>query len=214
MSARATQTRRRTRIQQENERKIITAALDVFADKGFRGASLDDIAAAAGMSKPNMLYYFSGKEEIHLTLLSRLLEDWLAPLSTLDPDGDPFEEIANYIRLKLKMAREFPRESRLFANEILRGAPHIGGYLSSDLKKKVDAQSAVLQRWIDQGRIAAVDPRHLIFVIWATTQHYADFDAQVGAVLAGADETRFEDAERTVLTLILGGLRPISPPTP
>ena len=89
MSARATQTRRRTRIQEENERKILAAALDVFSDKGFRGASLDDIAAAAGMSKPNMLYYFKGKEEIHLTLLSRLLENWLAPLQTLNPDGDP-----------------------------------------------------------------------------------------------------------------------------
>ncbi len=207
MTARATQTRRRTRIQEENERKIIAAALDVFSDKGFRGASLDDIASAAGMSKPNMLYYFQGKEEIHLTLLSRLLEDWLAPLKTLDPIGDPLEEVGEFIRLKLKMARDFPRESRLFANEIIRGAPHIGDQLHGPLKEMVDEQCEILQSWMDAGKIAKVSPHHLIFTIWATTQHYADFDAQVGAVLAERDETRFEDAEATLLTLILGGLR-------
>lgn len=207
MTARATQTRRRTRIQEENERKILSAALDVFSDKGFRGASLDDIAAAAGMSKPNMLYYFQGKEEIHLTLLARLLEDWLAPLKTLNPDGDPLREVGEFIRLKLNMARDFPRESRLFANEILRGAPHIGDHLHGPLKDMVDEQCKVLQAWMDAGKIAKVSPHHLIFSIWATTQHYADFDTQVGAVLAERDETRFEDAETTLLTLILGGLR-------
>lgn len=207
MSARATQTRRRTRIQEENERKILAAALDVFSDKGFRGASLDDIAAAAGMSKPNMLYYFKGKEEIHLTLLSRLLENWLAPLQTLNPDGDPLEEVGNFIRLKLKMAREAPRESRLFANEIIRGAPHIGDRLHGPLKAMVDQQCEVLQTWMDAGKIAKVSPHHLIFTIWATTQHYADFDTQVSAVLADRDVTRFEDAEATLLTLILGGLK-------
>lgn len=207
MTARATQTRRRTRIQEENEHKILAAALDVFSDKGFRGASLDDIASAAGMSKPNMLYYFQGKEEIHLSLLARLLEDWLAPLKTLNSDGDPLEEVGEFIRLKLKMARDFPRESRLFANEILRGAPHIGDHLHGPLKDMVDEQCEVLQAWMDAGKIAKVAPHHLIFTIWATTQHYADFDAQVGAVLAERDETRFEDAEATLLTLILGGLR-------
>ena len=206
MTARATQTRRRTRIQKENERKILAAALDVFSDKGFRGASLDDIAAAAGMSKPNMLYYFRGKEEIYLTLLSRLLDDWLTPLKTLDPAGDPIEEVGAFIRLKLKMAREYPRESRLFANEIIRGAPHIGDHLHGPLKQLVDEQCQVLQAWIDAGKIAPVSPHHLIFTIWATTQHYADFDAQVSAVLADRDATRFEDAEATLLTLILGGL--------
>lgn len=207
MSARATQTRRRTRIQEENERKILAAALDVFSDKGFRGASLDDIATAAGMSKPNMLYYFGGKEEIHLTLLAKLLEDWLAPLKTLNARGDPLEEVGEFIRLKLKMARDFPRESRLFANEILRGAPHIGNHLHGPLKTMVDEQCEVLEAWMDAGKIAKVSPHHLIFTIWATTQHYADFDAQVGAVLAERDATRFEDAETTLLTLILGGLR-------
>ena len=207
MTARATRTRRRTRIQEENEAKILSAALDVFSEAGFRGAALDAVAERAGMSKPNLLYYFRSKEELHLTLLERLLDDWLAPLQTLDPEGDPFEEIRAYIRLKLKMAEDYPRESRLFANEIIRGAPHIGDYLSGPLKGLVDQQSAIIQGWADRGLIAPVDPRHLIFAIWATTQHYADFESQVCAVLGDDADRRFEDAAIAIERLILGGLR-------
>ena len=77
------------------------------------------------MSKPNLLYYFRRKEDIHETLMQRLLDTWLAPLRELDDIGDPMTEIRSYIRRKLEMARDFPRESRLFANEILQGAPRI-----------------------------------------------------------------------------------------
>ena len=208
MTARATQTRRRTRIQEANEEKILAAALDVFSEAGFRGASLDAVAERAGMSQPNLLYYFPSKEAVHVTLLSRLLDDWLAPLRTLDPDGDPIEEIGKYIRLKLKMAEDYPRESRLFANEILRGAPHVGDYLSGPLKELVDEQSDIISDWAEAGLIAPVDPRHLIFAIWAMTQHYADFDTQVRAVLGRDARTRFRDARATIERLILAGLRP------
>ena len=52
-------------------------------------------------------------------LLERVLDTWLDPLRRLDPAGDPQAEIAAYIRRKLEMARDYPRESRLFANEVL-----------------------------------------------------------------------------------------------
>ena len=98
--------------------KILDAALEVFSAYGFRGATVDQIAALAGMTKPNLLYYFRRKEDIHVTLIQRLLDNWLAPLRELDDIGDPMSEIRSYIRRKLEMARDFPRESRLFANEI------------------------------------------------------------------------------------------------
>ena len=81
-----------TRIQQEKTEKILDAALDVFSSNGFRGATLDQIADAAGLSKPNLLYYFPSKEAIHGTLIDRLLENWLAPLHALDNEGDPIDE--------------------------------------------------------------------------------------------------------------------------
>lgn len=116
-------TPRPTRIQTENRARIAEAAVEVFAQDGFRGATIDAIAARAGMSKPNLLYYFPSKEAIYRQVLEKLLEDWLEPLKALDDEGDPLEEITDYIDRKMEMTREFPAESRLFANEMLRGAP-------------------------------------------------------------------------------------------
>jgi TetR/AcrR family transcriptional regulator len=184
-------TKPRTRIQERNSTAILEAALDVFSAHGFRGATLDLIADVAGLSKPNLLYYFPSKEAVHTALLSRLLETWLDPLRSLNPAGEPLREILGYVQRKLDLARDYPRESRLFANEMLQGAPRMRAVIEGDLKTLVDAKSAVLTAWMDQGRIARVPPVHLIFSIWALTQHYADFDVQVRAVLGGFLETLF-----------------------
>jgi TetR/AcrR family transcriptional regulator len=202
--------RRRTRIQKEKRELILEAALEVFSAHGFRGATIDQIAEAAGMSKPNLLYYFRRKEDIHETLMQRLLDTWLAPLRALDAVGDPMSELKDYIRRKLEMARDFPRESRLFANEILQGAPRILPMLEGELKTLVDEKAGIIEGWMRDGRIMRTDPYHLIFSIWATTQHYADFDVQVRAVL-GPDrggDGRFEDAARFLEQLFVNGLRP------
>lgn len=202
--------RPRTRIQREKQNIILEAALDVFSVQGFRGATLDQIAEAAGMSKPNLLYYFKRKEDIHNRLIAEMLDTWLAPLHALNADGDPIPEIRSYIRRKLEMARDFPRESRLFANEILQGAPRIFDMLAGELKTLVDDKAKVLLSWMEAGKIARTDPYHLIFAIWATTQHYADFDVQVRAVLGKerGGEGRFEDAARFLETLFMTGLSP------
>jgi TetR/AcrR family transcriptional regulator len=201
---------RASRIQRRNRRIILGAALDVFAQHGFRGATLDQISERSGLSKPNILYYFSGKEEIHVTLLSQLMDNWLAPLRELNPAGEPLDELLRYVHRKLEMSREYPRESRLFANEMLQGAPRMGPALETTLKDLVDRSAAIIEGWIAAGRIAPVDPRHLIFSIWATTQHYADFDVQVRAVLGKGrgGEGRFEDAARYLEQLFLHGLTP------
>lgn len=201
---------RPTRIQVQKRELILDAALDVFSTNGFRGSTIDQIADAAGMSKPNLLYYFKSKEDIHATLIQRLLETWLAPLHEIDDIGDPLTELKAYIRRKLEMARDYPRESRLFANEILQGAPRIMPLLEGELKSLVDEKAHIIKGWMRDGKIAQTDPWHLIFAIWATTQHYADFDVQVRAVL-GPDrggEGRFDDAARFLEQLFLDGLRP------
>ncbi len=184
-----------SRIQMRNRRVILDAALNVFSQHGYRGATLDQIAAEAGLSKPNILYYFQGKEQIHLSLLSQLMETWLDPLVELDADGDPKTEILDYVQRKLDMARDLPRESRLFAGEILQGAPRIGPRLESDLKPLFDQKCAVIAGWVKAGKIADIDPQHLIFSIWATTQHYADFEAQL-TVLLGNDTGSHDTASQ------------------
>lgn len=183
-----------SRIQMRNRSRILEAALDVFSAEGYSGATLDAIALAAGLSKPNILYYFSGKEEIHVTLLNQLMETWLDPLIEMDADGDPLSEILRYVMRKLDMAREMPRESRLFANEILQGAPRMGPHLSADLKPLFDEKCKVIQGWINAGKLAPVDPRHLIISIWATTQHYADFASQIEVLMDTAEPAPGADA--------------------
>lgn len=198
----------KTRIQRRNTEAILEAALEVFSQHGFRGATLDQIAQTAGLSKPNVLYYFPSKDAIHTTLLSSLLDTWLDPLRGLNPDGDPTEEILRYVRLKLSMAREYPRESRLFANEIVQGAPNILGQIEGPLRALVDEKAALIASWAAAGRIAPLDPHHLIFSIWATTQHYADFDVQVRGILAPEGDAHFAQAEAFLTSLYRNALNP------
>jgi TetR/AcrR family transcriptional regulator len=205
--------RPRSRIQQRNREVILDAALEVFSLHGFRGATLDQIAEVSGLSKPNLLYYFPSKEEVHTALLTGLLDTWLDPLRAMDPKGAPVAEILGYVRRKLDLARDFPRESRLFAGEILQGAPRMRSAIEGDLRNLVAEKAAVLTRWMDEGRIARVDPVHLIFSIWALTQHYADFDVQVRAVL-GPGHDPFAEAGgflETLFTRLLAPL-PVSAP--
>ena len=195
-----------TRIQKKNRAAILNAALEVFSAQGFRGATVDEIAATAGLSKPNLLYYFGSKEAIYMALLEGQLDTWLDPLRALDPEGEPLEQLLAYVRRKMEMSRDYPRESRLFAHEIIQGAPRIGPVLASDLRALVEDKAAVIRDWIAQGRIAPVHPQHLIFSIWSLTQHYADFDVQVRAVLG--EEDPFEAGPDYVETLFRRLLTP------
>jgi len=207
-TARAGKTRKRTRIQAENEERILDAALEVFSSYGFRGATVDQIAAVAGMTKPNLLYYFRRKKDIYLAVLNRTHEMWLRPLEALDADGDPVDEITRYIDRKLEMSRDSPTASRLFAMEIMQGAPILGPVLAGRLRTLVDEKAAVIGGWIDEGRIAPIDPHHLIFMIWATTQHYADFDVQIRAILGSGINNRaqFDTARTTLEQLLIKGM--------
>jgi TetR/AcrR family transcriptional regulator len=199
--------RTRSRIQQKNRESILDAALEVFSQHGFRGATLDQIAEGAGLSKPNLLYYFPSKEAVHKALLTGLLDTWLDPLRAMDPKGEPVTEILAYVRRKLDLARDYPRESRLFAGEILQGAPRMREAIEGDLKALVDEKAKVLTRWMEEGRIARVDPVHLVFSIWALTQHYADFDVQVRAVL-GPGHDPYAEAGTFLETLFTRLLAP------
>ena len=127
---------------------------------------MDQIAKSCGLSKPNLLYYFRRKEDIYVAVLEHTLHDWLEPLRELDPAGDPIEEISRYIRAKVRMSRDNPKASRLFANEILHGAPAIGAFLKGPLKELVDEKAAIIAGWIadrpaEPGRSASPDLRDL-----------------------------------------------------
>ena len=200
----------KTRIQARNEARILDAAQHVFAEHGFRGATVDQIAARAKMSKPNVHYYFKRKTDLYLAVLMRTLDVWLEPFKELDPDGDPERELTHYIASKLRFSRENPTASRVFATEILQGAPILKEYLGQDLRRLVERKAKVIRHWIDTGRLAEVDPYHLVFLIWAATQHYADFAPQVTAVMGRKQLTKadFAHIEASLCRIILRGLLP------
>ena len=206
----ATSTAAKTRIQQHNERKILDAADVVFAKFGYSGATIDTIADRARISKPNLHYYFKTKRILYLAVLGRVLARWLAPLTTLDPEGDPTTELARYIEAKLELTRRYPSASRVFANEILHGAPELGGYLRTDLKRTVELKTGVIAHWIETGQLVEVEPLHLLFLIWAATQHYADFAPQVKALMnvKRLGEPEFRSVQRSLVSIVLHGVLP------
>lgn len=204
------QNKPRSRIQKLKRKAILDAALEVFAAEGYRGASVERIAERADMSKTNLLYYFPSKEDVYREVLEQTVEGWLEPFEAISPDGEPVEELRRYITAKLDMSAENPEGSRLFSNEIQRGAPLMLEFLQTRLKTLVDEKCAIIRHWIDEGRLAPIDPYHLIFTIWATTQHYADFEVQIGAIMGPqAGKVGFrEQTAHAVLSIILNGIRP------
>ena len=173
----------------ENLARILKAAERVFAETGFQGATMAEIAGRARLPKANLHYYFGTKEELYRAVLGDILKVWLSPTANIRPEADPAEAIAAYVRAKIAASRARPHASRVFANEILHGAGQIERFLSRDLRDLVAEKAAVLEGWIAQGRMAPLDARHFFFMVWALTQHYADFAVQVRLVL---DKKRLE----------------------
>ena len=194
-------------IRQANETVILAAAERVFAGAGFGGATMAAIAEAARLPKANLHYYFGSKQALYRAVLARTLEDWLVPTHGITPDADPRAAIEAYIRAKMALSVQRPHASKVFANELLHGAPMVKSLLGTELRDLVRAKAAVLDGWIHAGRMASVDSTHLFFTIWAATQTYADFDVQVSAVL-GVSELASQDYARAtehVVSMILRG---------
>jgi TetR/AcrR family transcriptional regulator len=194
-------------IRQANEALILGAAEQVFARAGFGAATMAAIAQASGLPKANLHYYFGSKDVLYREVLARILHDWLAPAQAITPAADPRTAIETYIRAKMALSAQRPHASKVFANELLHGAPVVKTLLATELRDLVTAKAAVLQGWIHEGRMAPVNPVHLFFTLWAATQTYADFDVQVCAVLGRPELTTQDHSQATehVVSLLLRG---------
>lgn len=200
---------RRSRAVAAKRSTIMAAALEFFSLYGIHGTSLDQVAERADVSKTNLLYYFPSKEDLYVAVLKGLLDVWLAPLKALRAEQHPLEAIREYVRLKLCVSRDHPQASRLFCLEMLQGAPLLKQELGGSLKTLVEEKSEVILGWIKAGLIAPVEPLHLIFMLWATTQHYADFGVQVEAITGKTlnDPLFFEQTVANVQRIITGGIQ-------
>jgi len=200
---------KRSRAVSAKKQAILSAALDTFSQYGIHGTRLEQVAELSGVSKTNLLYYYPSKEALYVAVLQQILDIWLAPLKAFREEFTPLVAIKEYIRLKLEVSRDYPQASKLFCMEMLQGAPLLQAELSGDLKQLIDEKSAIIAGWVESGKLAAVDPHHLIFMIWASTQHYADFGSQVEAVTGKTlqDDAFFQSAVDNVQRMIIEGIR-------
>ncbi|WP_198970580.1 HTH-type transcriptional regulator RutR [Xylophilus sp. ASV27] len=201
---------RRLRQIEDKRSTILSAALGLFSRFGLHGTSVDQVAARADVSKSNLLYYFANKEDLYVSVLRNLLDVWLEPLRGFSAEQDPRQAIGDYIRRKLAVSRDSPEASRLFCLEMVQGAPLLRDELGRELRDLVERKSEVIRSWVADGRLAPVEPHHLIFALWATTQHYADFGVQVQALTGRTleDPEFFEEAVANVQRIVLDGIAP------
>lgn len=194
-------------IRERNRDLILRAASEEFADKGFAATKTSDIAAKAGLPKPNVYYYFKSKENLYREVLESIVEPLLQASAPFNQAGHPFEVLTAYIRSKIRISRELPSASKVFASEIMHGAPHLSPEQTAQLNEQAKHNIECIQRWIDQGLMAKVDPHHLLFSIWAATQTYADFDWQISTVTGKANlsDADYEAAAETIIRLVIKG---------
>ena len=207
MAIRPRQTRREDS-RREIERAILDAAEKVFAEAGFGGATMQLIADMAGLPKANLHYYFPTKEALYRRVVENIFEIWLQAASVFDAAEGPAEGISAYIDAKMEISRHHPHGSKVWASEVMHGAPVIQDYLETTLREWTAGRAAVIRRWIASGRMEPVDPDHLLYMLWATTQHYADFGHQIETLNGGAplSDAQWKAAKASVQRVILRGL--------
>jgi len=203
----STQTRK-IEIRKANEALILEAAEKIFAINGYKGAVTGDIARAAGIPKANLHYYFKTKSNLYREVLKHILDDWMAAASTFDIYHEPEEALRSYVMAKMEFSRQRPFGSRVWAREIMSGAPVLDNFLGTTLKAWLNERIRVIRRWVREKKIKPIDPHALMYMIWATTQHYADFERQV-IILNGGEELsdrRYRQRTDEVVKLVLGSV--------
>ncbi|AGI22062.1 TetR family transcriptional regulator [Pseudomonas sp. ATCC 13867] len=195
------------RIRQKNEEAILAAAEEEFARHGFKGTSMNTIAQRVGLPKANLHYYFSNKLGLYVAVLSNILDLWDSTFNHLTVDDDPAIALAAYIRAKMEFSRRYPQASRVFAMEIISGGECLSEHFSQDYRAWFAGRAAVFQAWIAAGKMDPVDPVNLIFLIWSSTQHYADFATQIAFVTGRKRMSKqdFGDAGDNLIRIILKG---------
>lgn len=191
------------------ESAILAAATRLFAECGFEGTSIAAVAERAGISKQNLLYYFPTKNSLYGRVLDDVLDDWLERMAHLahlaDGGGEPADVLRAYVAAKLRFSREQPWASRVYAMEVIGGAKFYGEQIRARVVPLLRRDIEVFERWMADGRIARVDATHLLFALWAMTQSYADFAAQMTLVLDRPElgDADFDDAERLIGDMVV-----------
>lgn len=196
------------KIRAQSQEKILIAAQDEFIINGYKGATVQSIADRAKLPKANVLYYFKNKENIYHAVLEQTLNMWDQGIGDIEYNDGPKVAIEKFIRAKVNMSFTAPKASKIYAMEIIQGAQHLKDFARTYLRQWVRDKAKIFQQWIDEGKMANVDPINLIFLIWSTTQHYADFETQILTIMNRAEyePDDIEQVTQFLTQFILKGL--------
>jgi TetR/AcrR family transcriptional regulator len=192
------------------EADIAAVAVRVFAECGYEGTSIADVAERAGLSKQNLMYYYPSKQALYQRVLDEVLDEWLARMESLaDETQEPAEVLRAYVQAKLRFSREQPWASRVYAMEVISGAQLYGAQIQNRVVPLLRKDIEVFEKWIAAGKVAPINATHLLFAIWAMTQSYADFSTQMALVLNRKQLAKkdFDEGEKVILNMVMAAIR-------
>ncbi|WP_299203642.1 TetR/AcrR family transcriptional regulator [uncultured Amphritea sp.] len=195
------------KIRERNRELIIQAASEIFAAQGYAATKTIDIAEHAGLPKANVYYYFKSKKNLYRSVIESVIDPLLQAATPFYQDDDPATVLEQYIRAKIRVSQQHPHASKVFASEIMHGAPHLPDDIAEQMMEQTRVSSDKIQSWIDRELMDPVDPHHLLFTIWASTQTYADFDWQITRVTGKKKMSQrdYDIAAEQLIQLILKG---------
>jgi AcrR family transcriptional regulator len=160
-----------TRDADRTRAEILAVATHEFADKGYAGARVDEIAAKTRTTKRMLYYYFGNKEQLYVTVLERAYAVIRTLEQQLDVEHlDPVQAIRQLAELTFDHHESHPDFIRLVSIENIHHAEHIAG--SATLPGLANPALDVLSRILDRGRAAGtfrddVDPLDVHMLISA-----------------------------------------------
>ncbi|MBN2381064.1 DUF2087 domain-containing protein [candidate division WOR-3 bacterium] len=148
------------RIHGEVPKKIMDAATELFAEKGFEGASIRDIADKAGVTVPNIYYYYKDKQGLYQATLKTSLGDIIEVMQEIDDPSLPFRErFLALSRTKMKMIRQKDIPMNLWIKEFLdHGGKGMDGKIDITFKEAFAYMEKMLADAMQKGEIRKMNP--------------------------------------------------------